>query len=209
MTINLTQAYQQWMTRSADEAFRSLDDLFAFTSSRKDNSSQSIRRLHDLHTEATTSGSLVLNGSERPAALTHWSLGQLAYHIGAPASYLRSLSPELARDCLQYGLNNSNRSCNTLYRIEANGSGNSAPVAAAFTGPAYGRIWDADVVEQLVEATDGSSWKIPANLSDAHNSRGSGLYASDRDMFAFMVNEEDAVDVGGAKLGRGFFCWNS
>jgi len=209
MTINLVQAHQQWMNRSPDETFSSLEDLFAFTSSRKDNSSQQIREIRDLHTAAMPSGSLVLNGSERPAALTHWSLGQLASHIGAPASYLRSLTPELANDCLRYGLKNSTRSCNTLYRMEGNNNGNSSRVAAAFTGPTYGRIWDADVVGQLIEATDGSSWKTPAELSDAHNSRGTGLYASDRDMFAFMVNEEDAVDVGGAKLGRGFFCWNS
>ncbi len=197
------------MKRSPDESFKSLEDLFAFTSSRKDNSSQSVRDLRDLNIEATSSGSLVLNGSERPAALTHWSLGQLASHIGAPASYLRSLSPELAQECLEYGIKNSEKSCNLLYRMEGNSNGNSSRVAAAFTGPVYGRIWDADVVGQLMEATDGSSWKTPAELSDEHSGRGTGLYASDRDMFAFMVNEEDAVDVDGAKLGRGFFCWNS
>jgi Domain of unknown function (DUF932) len=209
MSRNLTEAYAQWAKRSPDESFSSLADLFAFTASRKDNSSQSIRDLRELHTEATQSGSLVLNGSERPAALTHWSLGQLASHIGAPASYLRSLSPELAQQCMEYGLKNSARSCNTLYRMEGNSSGNSSLVAAAFTGPSYGRIWDADVVGSLIEATDGSSWKTPAELSEAHSGHGTGLYASDRDMFAFMVNEEDTVDVEGAKLGRGFFCWNS
>lgn len=36
-----------------------------------------------------------------------------------------------------------------------------------------------------------------------------GLYASDKDMFAFLVNEDNPVEVGGNPLYRGFFVWNS
>jgi hypothetical protein len=37
-----------------------------------------------------------------------------------------------------------------------------------------------------------------------------GLYASDHDMFVFMVNEDRMIDDGtGHGLGRGFFMWNS
>ena len=37
-----------------------------------------------------------------------------------------------------------------------------------------------------------------------------GLYASDRDMFVFMVNEKNPIEDGrGNRLSRGFFCWNS
>jgi hypothetical protein len=37
-----------------------------------------------------------------------------------------------------------------------------------------------------------------------------GLYASDRDMFVFMVNERNPIEDGrGNRLSRGFFCWNS
>ncbi|MBK7143344.1 MAG: hypothetical protein IPH75_14825 [bacterium] len=49
-------------------------------------------------------------------------------------------------------------------------------------------------------------------MPPAHSSHGNsnaGLYASDRDMFAFFVNDENVVEVGNAKLGRGFFIWNS
>jgi len=81
-------------------------------------------------------------------------------------------------------------------------------LASAFTGPGYGRIWDADVVENLMQAINGSSWHVPP-AKPSFGSDNSGLYASDRDMFVFMVNDENPVEVGNAKLGRGFFCWNS
>lgn len=36
-----------------------------------------------------------------------------------------------------------------------------------------------------------------------------GLYASDKDMFAFLVNEDTPIEVDGKPLFRGFFIWNS
>ena len=36
-----------------------------------------------------------------------------------------------------------------------------------------------------------------------------GLYASDRDMFVFLINDEQPIEVGNARLSKGFFCWNS
>ncbi|MFX6544619.1 DUF932 domain-containing protein, partial [Acinetobacter baumannii] len=47
---------------------------------------------------------LVLPGSEAPVAPTHWSFGQLASQVGAPAAYLRQLPAALAGINLQYGL---------------------------------------------------------------------------------------------------------
>jgi hypothetical protein len=79
---------------------------------------------------------------------------------------------------------------------------------SAFTSPSYGRIWDADVVRSLSDAVKGTSWNVPPAKTN-NDSENSGLYASDHDMFAFLVNDDDPVEVGNAKLGRGFFCWNS
>src|SRR3546814_429 len=53
---------------------------------------------------------LVLPGADRPVAPTHWSFGQLAGIVGAPATYLRQLPAPLAGINLQYGL--------TSYRAE-------------------------------------------------------------------------------------------
>ncbi len=35
------------------------------------------------------------------------------------------------------------------------------------------------------------------------------LYASDRDMFVFLADEDRRIEVAGRSLARGFFVWNS
>ncbi len=47
---------------------------------------------------------LILPGADKPIAPTHWSFGQLASQVGAPAAYLRQLPAALAGINLQYGL---------------------------------------------------------------------------------------------------------
>lgn len=46
----------------------------------------------------------MLPGSDAPIAPTHWSFGQFAGLVGAPAAYLRQLPAPLAGINLQYGL---------------------------------------------------------------------------------------------------------
>ncbi|MEZ5357207.1 MAG: DUF932 domain-containing protein [Candidatus Zixiibacteriota bacterium] len=57
-----------------------------------------------------------------------------------------------------------------------------------------------------MRSTEGSGWHIPRSL---HSTDNRGLYASDRDLFAFMINDENPIEIGNAKLSRGFFLWNS
>lgn len=208
MAVNLYDAHTQWLNRPADERYSSVDDLYKAVSLRKSRSVQTIAAINGLRVESSNSA-LMLNGAKPPIYFTHSGFSQLCSRIGAPASYLRSLAPSLAKECLQYGLQISAERCNMLIRVESSSQGSAfEKYAAAFTGPAYGRIWDADVIENLVHGVQNTSWHVPPARS-AHGSVNSGLYASDHDMFAFMVNDEKPVEIGNAKLGKGFFCWNS
>lgn len=208
MTTNLYEASRQWATRPADERFGSIDELLEFTQRRMEYSKEHQRALNSMQVNVTSDGGLLLNGSSRPSYFSHWAFGQASRMIGAPAHYLRDLSPELARDCLQYGLSESDQSSLILTRNNPpHASEDSTPIVSAFTGPKYGRIWDADVVGALARAIQGTSWHVPKSAK--RHSENSGLYASDHDMFAFLVNDEAPVEVGNAQLGRGFFCWNS
>jgi hypothetical protein len=94
-----------------------------------------------------------------------------------------------------------------MLRDATNGHGDQL-WASAFTGPVYGRIWDCDVVESLISAVEGTGWHTPPARPN-YGSEHAGLYASDRDVFAFLVNDEQPIEVGNARLGRGFFIWNS
>jgi len=209
MTANLYEAHQQWLTRPADERFPSLEELYNFTASRKAASTQATKQLRSLHLDLSPDDSIILNGESSPVYFSNWAFSQLCGRIGAPASYIRSLSPGLARECLQYGVERSTESCKVLIRRNPRGNGDDGEkYASAFTGPSYGRIWDADVAESLLRGVEGSAWHVPQARS-IHGSENSGLYASDHDMFAFFVNDERPVEVGNARLGKGFFCWNS
>jgi hypothetical protein len=203
---NLYDAHHQWAVRPPDERFPSLDALHDHIKGRRDQSFEESRRLSQVEVKLLPDGNLGVNGELPVAAFTNWSFGQLSLIAGAPARYLRTLTPELARDCLKHGLAKADGSCRLLVRGSYNGSVNSQ--AAAFTSDSYGRIWDIDVLSSLIEGVKDSGWHVP-KAREQNGSGNAGLYASDRDMFVFMVNDEKPVEVGNARLGRGFFCWNS
>jgi hypothetical protein len=55
-------------------------------------------------------------------------------------------------------------------------------------------------------------WKIPAaSYSTSNAKRATTLYASDRDVWIFLVDDSHPIEVPGeeAPLFRGFYCWNS
>lgn len=206
MATNLYDAHKQWAIRTPDESFSNLEELYKFTNDRKRYSKQEIKPIDQINLFITPYDAIAMNGNSPPAMLSNWAFGQLCRIIGAPGKYLRTLPAEMARDCLQYGINNSSDSCRILTREEfPEDNGDSNLWASALTSQSYGRIWDADVIENLDMALQGTGWHLPPSKSSGR----SGLYASDRDMFAFMINDENPIEVEGAKLGRGFFCWNS
>src|SRR5271166_777301 len=76
-------------------------------------------------------------GSDTPVAPTHWSFGQLASQVGAPATYLRQLPAALAGINLQYGLTS-----HRAEQIKTLETDNGRVELRAVTGPDYGRIYD-------------------------------------------------------------------
>jgi hypothetical protein len=207
MQRNLYDAHKQWASRPPDERFSSLDDLLEFTGKRKRSSVEDVRPLRGLRLFATVGRALTLNGSIQTSLLTNWAFTQLCQQVSAPSGYLRSLSPEITAQCLEYGINASNGVESKILIRKNDSVQENKPqnMVSAFTSPNYGRIWDYDAVEAILEAIHDSPWHTPPSNSDYN----SGIYASDRDMFVFLVSDENPVEIGHAKLGRGFFCWNS
>lgn len=212
--INMMEASCEWASRPADQRFQSLADLTAAVKSRRLRS-----RSHDLDVakiEAKESdGKLVINGTITPCAPSHWSFGQLASTVGAPASYLRTLPLPILTQALNYGIKNHPIRDTLKFMTVADADGGDTNQLQAVTSATYGRIWDADVcdcVGRLVERTGGkfhnplaygrgefSGQKVP-----------SGLYASDRDCFIFMIDGGSRLEAGPrAQLHRGFIVKNS
>ncbi|MGE0409140.1 MAG: DUF932 domain-containing protein [Amphiplicatus sp.] len=217
----------EWFSRPDDERFLSLSDLHASVKRRSERSRTRTVESVAIRVEASrddaASLTLALPGGEAPVAPTHWSFGQLASLIGAPASYLRQLPAPLAAINLQYGL-----TTHRAEQVKTLETEDGRMELRAVTGPDYGRIYDHELVSAVMKiAGDGvgdTRWKIPGVLDwrtgiydpNAKVSRESTtLYASDRDVFLFLVDDLNPIEVGKLSDGspdlffRGFYCWNS
>ena len=166
---------------------------------------------------------LIVPGQSQTVAPTHWSFGQLCGLVGAPAGYLRDLPAPLAGINLQHGL--LNHRAELVKTLE---SDDGRVELRAVTGPDYGRIWDYELVAAVMRiagnGTGDTNWKVPGVLDWAtmtHNpyvdvsKETTTLYASDRDVFLFLVDDTHPIEAGRLPNGepdlffRGFYCWNS
>jgi hypothetical protein len=81
-------------------------------------------------------------------------------------------------------------------------------VLQAVTSPTYGRIWDADVIDSISRIVERTGGRFQNPLE--HGGKRGGLYASDHDCFALMVDGGSRLDAGPrAQLNRGFIVGNS
>ncbi|WP_050421547.1 hypothetical protein [Bradyrhizobium tropiciagri] len=217
----------EWFSRPADQRYLSLDELARTVHNRANRSRTRVVESALIHVNASRADperlALMLPGSDTPVAPTHWSFGQLASQVGAPAAYLRQLPASLAAINLQYGLN-----ANRLEQIKTLETEESRVELRAVTSPDYGRIYDHELVEAVQRiagnGTGDTRWKVPGVLdwsSGIYNPRvdiskaTTTLYASDRDVFIFLVDDLNPIEAGRLRDGspdlyfRGFYCWNS
>ena len=183
-------------------------DLFASVKGRAERSrtrtveSAAIRV--EAHRDNPEKLGLVLPGADEPIAPTHWSFGQLSSLVGAPATYLRQLPAPLAGINLQYGLTN-----HRAEQIKTLEIGDGRTELRAVTGPDYGRIYDHELVSAVQRiagnGTGDTRWKVPGVLdwsTGIYNPRvdvtkdTTTLYASDRDVFLFLVDDLNPIEAG-------------
>jgi hypothetical protein len=217
----------EWFNRPDDERFLSLDDLYASVKGRAERSRTRTVESAAIRVEASRDNperlGLVLPGTDAPVAPTHWSFGQLASLVGAPAAYLRELPAPLAAINLQYGLTN-----HRAEQVKTLETENGRTELRAVTGPDYGRIHDHELVSAVRRiagnGTGDTRWKVPGVLdwsTGIYNPQvditrdTTTLYASDRDVFLFLVDDLNPIEAGRLPDGspdlyfRGFYAWNS
>jgi len=219
MSDAITRASREWISRPDDERYLSLDDLHRATRERAYRSE--VRTL--------VNQSLLVRGSEEAGcdllleaedlgvlSPTHWSLGQLATISHTPARWLREIAsapagPAFAAHAVNLGL----RHLAARERVQVMSEEIGASRALrCLVGPDYGRIYDHEVVEAVRAVNGDNRWRVPASSqSEANPKRATTLYASDRDVFIFLVDEENSVKVrvgdNVRHLFRGFMVWNS
>src|SRR5262245_37967445 len=206
--MELMTAHEQWKIRPMDQRFQSLAALKAAVAGRRRRAREVAIDLADLRFTAPNETALTVDTGYDEALPSHWAFGQLAQQLKAPAGYLRTLPASLAMQCLHNGVAHARTGEATRMLIDTDEAGEVTTLRAA-TSLTYGRIWDSDVVEmveKIVSYTDGRFFN-PKEWSGTP----SGLYASDRDVFLFLIDGGSLVDGGGERdqLYRGFFTWNS
>jgi len=217
----------EWFSRPDDERYLSLTELHAAVQARAERASTRTVETREVRVEADRDDAerlaLVVPGRDAPVAPTHWSFGQLCGLVGAPSGYLRQLPAPLAGINLQHGLvAHRSELMKTLETEEGRLE------LRAVTGPDYGRIWDHELVAAVMKiagnGTGDTRWKVPGLLdwsTMTHNpfvevtKDTTTLYASDRDVFLFLVDDMHPIEAGRLPNGdpdlyfRGFYCWNS
>lgn len=202
---NLMVANEQWRNRPADQRFETLTALRESVHNRRLRSRSVDIDCTRLSVE-DTGKSILINSQITPCEPSHWSFGQLSTLVKAPAGYLRTLPRPLLTQCLQHGLSNGDR--DTVKFMTVASETDAPNTLQAVTSSTYGRIWDADVVDAVQRIVDRTNGKF-FNPKD-WSGKASGLYASDHDVFAFMIDGGSMVDAGPrAQLNRGFIVWNS
>lgn len=217
----------EWFSRPDDERYLSLSALYADVRARADRATAHTVETRTLRIEASRDNAerlaLIVPGREEPVAPTHWSFGQMCSLVGAPAGYMRQLPAPLAGINMQHGL--LSHRAELLKTLEAD---DGRIELRAVTGPDYGRIWDHELVAAVMkiagEGTGDTRWKVPGLLdwsTMTHNpfvevtKDTTTLYASDRDVFLFLVDDAHPIEAGRLPNGdpdlyfRGFYCWNS
>lgn len=214
----------QWFNRSDDQRFLSLTDLEESVSARSISAKQEIIDVNGIEIRAKSGDAetLKVTFEDKELDATHWSFGQMASLAGAPAGYLRKLPSVIAGINLQYGLQNlRSENVKMFYSPEQN-------QLLAATGTEYGRVYDWELVKAVRKiAGDGTGdtrWKVPGAINWGNMTYNPNvnitkdtttLYASDRDVFMFLVDDTHPIEIGKLPNGdpdyvmRGFYVWNS
>lgn len=223
---------RQWAARPADQRFLSLSALHARTHNWAQQSRSETIIPADI--EIDVEGDDVIAGLKGVALRpTHYGMGALARIAGVPSSYIRDqrVPAELAAACLANGLATADQDAVAAYLRDP--AGEAAPTLRALTSPRYGRIFDFEVADAVMKiAGDGigdTRWKVPGTIDWSSATAGgvaynpdtpitkesTTLYASDRDLFLFLCDDRNPVEVGLLPNGdpdlmfRAFYVWNS
>lgn len=234
--MELMDAAMQWANRPDDERFESILAMREACHSYATASIVGNARLSELEARADGKEVRLVGSTGQSAAVTHYAFGQLARTVGAPADYLRSLPASVAATCINTGLAKEkaqdDRSLKLLFHK------NGQLTTRAITSQAYDRVWNHEVLARMQSTlVEQQGWVVPPARPARKDQKGTrrataadilpgqadfglsvkvgdliapaGLYASDHDMFAFLVQYNDPIWDGKKFLKRGVFVQNS
>jgi len=191
---NLNKAYKQLFARPVDERFSTFDDLYSNCLRVKDESTVHWKHPSDVF-PVNRQGNLGLKlPADQAFAFNDWSFGQFCAVAEVKKETVNRLRIDTATQVLTETMPGGSRPFQVMTRGDA---------IRSIHGVSYTRLFDADILELVVdEAMDFNPPPVGLN-------GGTGLYAGEQDMFAFLIDEDSWVEIGGEQFAPGFFIWNS
>lgn len=210
----LSAGHREWASRPADERFNSMEALEEACALSREQSAETRRPLESTRIVVRETGELALAWGKRLLRMTHWSFDQLSKLVDVPAHYLRRCPSELARDNLNNGIATFEERARNRNMLVRNSSATDALILRAITTDSdeskrnYHRVWNVDLVREVRRLQSlYPQWQPAPAAYDGSR----GLYASDRDLFMFLVDNDRRIfekDPNGG-FSRGFFLRNT
>jgi hypothetical protein len=217
----------QWFSRPDDQRFLSLTDLKEFLQDRRERSRVATVETREIRVKADPDDPRRLDfvmPDGRVGRPNHWSFGQLCSRIGVPAGFVREKLHYTAGPVLYECLQRSETELVKVLDMDTEGGIKDEVEFRAVTGPDYGRVWDAEVVDAALKVFDDGTWKVPGVINWSTGmydpnapitKQSTTLYASDRDVFIFLCRDQFPIEVGKLADGSpdyifpGAILWNS
>ena len=192
--MNLTKAHNELFRRTPDEAFPTLQSLWEHCHQQKMQSTDLWIAPREVSARVSEDILTMTLGTDGAFSMNEWSFTQLTRLAGVNKDTVNRLTPATASLVLEETLPRATKPFQVFtedHRVRS------------LHGTTYTRLHNADLIMMLREfATD---FQPPQNAMNG----GTGLYAGEQDLFAFLIDPMGWVEIGEEAYAPGFFVWNS
>lgn len=198
----LTRGRAELFRRGPDECFDSLPALAQYCQEQKERSTDRWLPPRSLATQATDRLVLQL-GDDGAFAMNDWSFAQLCQLAKVSRDTVNRLSSQTAQRVFEETLPGGNKPLQLFTHGD---------LVRSIHGVSYERLFNSDLLSMLQEfATDFQPPQRAAfgGSTESGGSGGTGLYAGEQDMFAFLIDPTGWAEIEGQAFAPGFFIWNS
>lgn len=191
---NLTRASHELFSRTPDECFESLTDLWQHCQKQKEQSNERWELPAHIDTKPTDAGLALAFGDGASLEMNDWSFGQLCSLAGVNKETLNRLSSDTVHRVFRETMPRGTKPLQVYTQGQR---------VRAIHGASYTRLYNADLLTMLREFAAG--FEPPQKGMTG----GSGLYCGEQDIFCFMIDPTGWAEIGGQAFAPGFFLWNS
>ena len=192
---NLTRAHGELFRRTPDQCFESLPALARNCQTQKEKAVDRWLPPRDLLPGAIGNDRLALTlGNDGDFLMNDWSFTQLCQHARVSKDTVNRLSTDTAHRVFRETMPGGSKPLQVFTEDQ---------MVRSIHGVSYTRLHNADIIGMLSEfATD---FQPPQKAMTG----GTGLYAGEQDMFAFLIDPTGWAEIDGEAFAPGFFVWNS